>query len=294
MYLKRLRATNFGPISGFDHRLPFHEDVPQPVVVVGPNGSGKSIFLSQIINSLCTFKDLVYPDTREVDEGKVYKLRSPHYISIGADYSYLRVEFENDYCVEELVARRDKKNYSATQLPNCDNEILSAWQRLDPEEHDFFNSGAHSRTSELRTSFTSNCVLFFPHNRMEEPAWLNEDNLQYTSHLPERSSTAGSTTRRIIQYSPLRENQDWLFDVLYDRAVFETRTQNIELPFPGGPPDGVSVPVVVEISGNATSAYSASLELLREVVGDPRARFGIGQRHHRVITVEGQQGQIVS
>ena len=27
---------------------------------------------------------------------------------------------------------------------------------------------------------------------------------------------------RIINYAPLRDNQNWLFEVVFDRAVFET------------------------------------------------------------------------
>ena len=40
----------------------------------------------------------------------------------------------------------------------------------------------------------------------------------------------GHTDRKIINYSPLHDNQNWLFEVIYDRAAFEINTRNYNAP----------------------------------------------------------------
>ena len=45
-------------------------------MLVDENGSGKSILLSHIVNGLISAKGIAYPETPEVELGKVYKLRS--------------------------------------------------------------------------------------------------------------------------------------------------------------------------------------------------------------------------
>ena len=39
----------------------------------------------------------------------------------------------------------------------------------------------------------------------------------------------GQTERKVINYSPLRDNQDWLFGVNYDRVAFDLRKSPINL-----------------------------------------------------------------
>ena len=79
MYVRRIQIHNYGPIDRIDISLPFEEEVPKPVVLVGENGSGKSILLSHIVNGLLVAQQIAYPESPEVDTGKVYKLRSSTY-----------------------------------------------------------------------------------------------------------------------------------------------------------------------------------------------------------------------
>ena len=74
MYAKRIQIDNYGPIDRLDIPFPFEVDAPKPVVLVGENGSGKSILLSHIVNGLLVAQSHIYPDTPEVETGKVYKL----------------------------------------------------------------------------------------------------------------------------------------------------------------------------------------------------------------------------
>ena len=80
MYLNRIQLINNGPIQRLDVSLPFNGDKPRPIVLVGENGTGKSILLSHIVNALVAAQCVAFPEAPEVDEGKVYKLRSPSYI----------------------------------------------------------------------------------------------------------------------------------------------------------------------------------------------------------------------
>ena len=73
MYTKRLQLINYGPIKRLDIEFLFSGETPRPIVFVGENGSGKSIVLSHIVNGLLSARSVVFSETPEVDEGKVYR-----------------------------------------------------------------------------------------------------------------------------------------------------------------------------------------------------------------------------
>ena len=111
MYSKRIRLVNYGPIEKLDIEFPFDGETPKPVVLVGENGSGKSILLSHLVNGLLKAKDTVYPETPEVEPGRVYKFRTNFYIKSGSQYSFGRVDFEEDLFVSEITTLRPKQEY---------------------------------------------------------------------------------------------------------------------------------------------------------------------------------------
>ena len=95
MYAKRVQIINYGPIGELDIEFPFDGDVPKPVVLVGANGSGKSILLSHIVNGLTSAKDHAYPESPEIETGKVFKLRSGSYIKSGGECYFAKADFED-------------------------------------------------------------------------------------------------------------------------------------------------------------------------------------------------------
>ena len=109
MQAKRIQLLNYGPIDRLDIEFPFDGETPKPVVIVGANGSGKSIFLSHIINGLTSAKDHAYPESPEIEPGKVFKLRSGSYIKSGAECYFAKVDFEDGLSIGELRSRRLKK-----------------------------------------------------------------------------------------------------------------------------------------------------------------------------------------
>ena len=294
MYTKRVQIINYGPIDQLDIEFPFGGDTPKPVVLVGSNGSGKSILLSHIVNGLISAQGVVYPDTPEVEIGKVFKIRSSTYIKNGTDGYFARVDFEEGLFTQEITSGLPKKNYQTVPTGFAQGDAKDAWDRMDTTKHDLLISNfSTNNASKIEYLFSNNCVQYFPHNRFEEPAWLNEGHLNSDAELIVTVHMQGSTTRRIIKCSSLKENQNWLLDLLFDRAVLETHTVSVPLPVQEG---GQSVPVPVQIgpSGTATGVYGIALEVVRWVMkGELGARFGVGRRGNRVVSLEGANGNLV-
>lgn len=289
MYVKRVQLTNYGPVDQLDITFPFEDDTPKPVLLVGENGSGKSILLSYIVNGLISAKEIVYPETPEVEAGKVYKLRSSSYIRVGRHFYFGRVDFEDDLFVGEIRSRILKEQYQDVPTGISGTDAEEAWTQMDLNTNDhFISSISPGNENKIREIFSKNCALHFPPNRFEEPAWLNEENLRAKAEYTDLKRLKGYTSRRIINYSPLRDNQNWLFEVIYDRAAFEIRNLgNLRADLP--------IPIFVRVTGEATSTYEVALQIVRSIMReDQNVRFGIGRRLNRVVSiVKEESGQLV-
>ena len=127
LYVKKVQIINYGPIAELDIEFPFDGDVPKPVVLVGANGSGKSVLLSHIVNGLVSAKNAVYPETPEVETGKVFKLRHDSYIKAGSDCYFARVDFDEELFVAEVRARRLKREFTGTPAELLQGNPEAAW-----------------------------------------------------------------------------------------------------------------------------------------------------------------------
>ena len=293
MYAKKVQLKNYGPVEKLNIEFPFEDVSPKPVLLVGENGSGKSILLSHIVNGLVSAKGVVYPETPEVETGKVYKLRSSGYIKSGSEYYFGRVEFEDGMFISELRLRRRKREYEAAPPELSEPTIEAAWNMMNPEDSDHFDSSfSPNNKAKVEGLFAKNSVLYFPPNRFEEPAWLNEENLKARAQYMDLKHLEGYTERKVINYSPLRENQNWLFGLLYDRAVFEIQTPSINMPVRDSNTT-VPLPVFAGYSGIATGTYEVALQIVRSVVRREDARFGVGLRNDRRISIESGLGQLI-
>lgn len=295
MYTRRVQIIDYGPIDQLEIDFPFDGDTPKPIVLVGENGSGKSILLSLIVNGLIAAKDLVYPDTPEVEQGRVYKLRSTPYIRSGRELYFVKVDFEHSLFTRELRSRHLKQESASESMDFPSSEVKDAWNKVKAGTGDHFLTNFWQGNNEAKTKdiFSKNCVLYFPANRFEEPAWLNEENLNAQAEYMNLKRLQDHTDRRMINYSPLRENQNWLFEVIYDRAAFEIQTPNLALPVSDSDRT-VPIPVFAGYSGKATSVYDIALQVSRHVMNkDQNVRFGIGPRRNRVVSLEAEMGQVV-
>ena len=157
----------------------------------------------------------------------------------------------------------------------------------------FFNNYVYGFcVSPIKDIFSKNCVLYFPHNRFEEPAWLNEKNLKAQPQYMDLEHTSGSTSRKVVNYSPLHDNKNWLFEVIYDSVAFELNTRKLP-PSMHDSTREFSAPLFLGYAGNATSIYNIVLQIVQSITKVQNARFGIGKRHQRVISMESGTGQLV-
>ena len=285
MYAKRVHLVNYGPIDHLDITFPFEGDIPKPVLLVGVNGSGKSILLSHIVNGLVSAKAVAYPKSPEVELGKVYKLRSSSYVKSGNEYYFGRVDFENGLFVTEMRLQRLRREYEEEPTGLSGSDVEDAWNKMEPEGNDYFDSSfSPNNKGGVEDLFAKRCVLYFPPNRFEEPAWLNEENLKAQAQYMSLKRIQGYTSRRVIDYSPLHDNQNWLFEVVYDRAAFEVQTHRLNLPINDSNAT-FPLPVFSGYSGHATRTYETALQMVRIVTRREDARFGIGRRNNRVVSL---------
>lgn len=292
MYARRIQITNYGPIEQLDISFPFDEQGrPKPVVLVGENGSGKSILLSHIVNGLIAAKDFAYDGSPEVDSGKVYKLRSNLYIKDGGDFYFARFDFADGLFSRELRLAQPKADGAPVPPAIAGTDAQVLWDKVDAGEHDGIHLSWSTSPSEpaqrerlVQASLDHHCVLYFPSNRFDEPAWLNSDHLTGRATLGEPGTLLeGETARQVIASAPLHANRDWLFDIIFDYSTFEARAATQPLRDDDG--NVIGVRPRLEYRGQTTAIYRIALTLIRRISGLKNVQFGIGNRQSRLVSL---------
>ncbi|TWB34341.1 putative ATP-binding protein involved in virulence [Nitrospirillum pindoramense] len=284
MYIKSIEIENVGPLNLLNIQFPTRNGNPVPVILVGENGSGKSIVLSHVVNSLIVAKHEIYEDT-EVEKGRVFKYRSPDYVNSGSSYSYSSVEFDNNIKIVEWQLNATRKNFEE-KLNFCPSK--KDWGKIPEDESSFFDTNFHGRKSDVEGLFSSQCCLYFPVNRFEEPAWLNKDHLLIKSSYSELKHISGYSNRNIICESPLKNNMNWLLDILFDRATLEIVINHTNPSFfaSGNQLAGSPLPIFSGYSGTSTTIYETIINILHTLFrSSARLRFGIGNRSRRRVSV---------
>ncbi len=281
MYFKNVEIENVGPISQLSIDFPKNGEVPKPLVIVGENGSGKSILLSHLVNSLIVGKQEVF-DNVEVEKGKVYKYRSPNYVKSGKSYSFSSVVFESGIKVQEwqlLLSRTDfeeKLGYTP---------IRKEWNEIPVGENSHFNTTFRNKLNDTKDFYRKQCGVYFPVNRYEEPAWLNIDNLTSKANYTDLKLISGHSNRDIICTSPLKNNKNWLLDLIFDRQAFEIQTSQVHLTPAEGQP-AIPLNIFNGYGGQSTNIYNAVLKVLKVVLRESgNIRLGAGTRQNRQISV---------
>ena len=293
MYTKRIQIRNYGPIDHIDITFPFtdEDEKPKPILLVGENGSGKSLLLSHIVDGLMLAQGLIYPENSEVEQGKVYKIRSPYYIKSGKEYYWNQIDFERGLDFKELHLYKNKKDFPAKPDGWVGGSMDSLWDLISEDTNSIernFNRRRRTKKQIVQEIFDSNSILYFPHNRFEEPAWLNEYNLKSKAQYIDLKHIQGYANRKIINYSPLHNNKNWLFEVLFDQRVFELQTVQFPLNIKDkmGNPQTRSLSIVDAYKGAATDIYNTVLGIVRIIFrADGELRFGIGRRQGRFVSL---------
>ena len=277
MYLKRIQLESCGPILDLDITPPFESGKPQPVILVGGNGSGKSILLSYIVLGLQMAKRTAYPNAHKADSDRIYKLCSPEYIRVGHRYYFARVDYEYDLGYSELQLRSQKRTYYGVPPEGIlGSEAESLWATMNSNEAAHVDSSRLTNRDTVLEAFSRNCVLYFPSDRFENPAWLDESNLRFRASHMDIPNTAERSARKIVNVSPLKANQKWIYDVFMD-----------------------SVQRVLEKGAKATLhrpeiLFHAAMDIINTVIDhDPVLKIRIGHRHNRKVGLGDGQSIVV-
>lgn len=282
MYLKSIEIESIGPIEHVQIEFPMDGSRPMPVVIVGENGTGKSILLSHLVNSLMIGKQVIYDDV-EVEQGKVYKYRTPAYIKSGKDFSYSSVKFDSGVEVEECQLNKIKTDF--------ENELgytpaRKIWNSILGNEASTLLATFRNHIDATSDFFKKQCCLYFPVNRFEEPAWLNIENLKSKANYSDLKRISRYSNRNIICTSPLKSNKDWLLDLIFDRDVFEMQIHQFPLQTTNPNQPQFTVPIFSGYTGQSTNIYEAVLQVLKVILREKdNIRLGAGTRKNRQIAV---------
>jgi len=290
MYLRNISLRNTGPINSFDVSLPFDGDRPLPIVLVGKNGSGKSTVISFIVNAIVSLKQSVFQDI-EVENGKVYRIRSPLSINGNAGFFFSQLKFDRNVTVTEWQLSKPRINFAD---PTPLNSLDVSWQQIPPHDTSGFfpTFGELSDLARMEEMLSKNCLLFFPADRFEPPDWLNLESLSSELKLPEPERMKGRTARRIFSRNRLKPTLDWLNSVIFDMMVAEQTQIFVPLPAPpsadGQPTQGNQI-VQARLSnpGKAHAVFNAVQEVLKRVVCEQPTdtlNLMIGDRNSRIIS----------
>ena len=168
------------------------------------------------------------------------------------------------------------------------------WNSLPDNDSGVFNTNMLNNVAQVKEVIAKNCVLYFPHNRFEEPAWLNEDNLNFQVQLTDYNRYVNSTNRSIISYSPLRSNQNWFFGIAYDRGVFELQVHPFLITQEIGGEPSFQYKSQPKYSGDATNVFHIADDTVRVITGISNAQFVIGSRRNRRVAVVSETEGIIA
>lgn len=292
MFIRHLEIDNYGPIEHLDIDFPIDGAAPVPLVLVGANGSGKTIVLSHIVNSLLMAQSLAYPAARELPENKVYKIRSGHYIRLGRAFSYSRIEFDGGFETTELCYSRAKKENEPLPDELSDTVSEGFWNEMQAGSNSSISSNVRSETQRQAAgrSYRNGCVLYFPSERTESPAWLNPVVLEEGASELDLSRFEGDTDRVLVNERSMRTNRDWLIGVLFDKHALDVQIQRFPI---AGADSSLTVDILTGYRGDANALYDAVIAILQLVTDRVGTRFGIGRRNHRIVSLINGNEQVV-
>ncbi|MBE9032805.1 hypothetical protein IQ266_24000 [filamentous cyanobacterium LEGE 11480] len=283
MYLQRISLENVGPIDKVEINLSFHANgCPKPCLLVGENGSGKSLVVAHIVNALLSAKQVAYDDT-EVEKGKVYKYRSPTYIKSGSSFSYSETIFDGDLWVKEWQLLSKRSDFEEN-LKYC--SIRPEWMQIPETEFSYFDSNFHLQEEKTKKLLNQGCLLYFPVNRFEEPAWLNYDNLTLRADYTDLKRTERFSNRQLISLFSLKRNQNWLLDLLLDRNIYDLHIGKLNPELLKTDFKEIGINFFGGWHGASTNIYQSILDILKVVLRtEGNIRFGANSRKDRRIVV---------
>lgn len=290
MYLREIEIESTGPIDYIKLMPDLNNGAPKPQIIVGENGSGKSILLAHIVNSLLCAKQVLYQNV-EVENGKVYKLRSANYIRSGANFSRASVSFGPSLKCDEWQLRSDRR-YVEETLGVCSTN--RQWADIPMDSNNYFKHNFQDILTDTESLIDSQCCLYFPVNRFEDHAWLNVENLKGRITYSERKHYAGISDRQIIHTSPLRDNLNWLLDVAFDRTAYDLLTVPVPIPTNNTATTALNISAFLGFHGPNSDIFNAVTTITKSILQlDGAERLGFGPRNNRVATIVSNDSNII-
>lgn len=275
MYLTSLKLLNTGPISKLNIECGFHSDgSPKPVIIVGKNGTGKTIAIAHIVSAIISAHSSNFDDA-DVERGKVFKLRSPEYVRHGTDHSVGEVQFSNGFFVREAQLNKPKSEFADDVVDYSD------WASVPEDEMSHLSSNVLELKKAIKKDLGAGTHIYFPPNRFEEPAWLNELNLKNKVEYTSLKRYSNYSNRPTVIHSPMRDIQSWLLDLIYDSYAVERKLAPQPSYVSGLPAR------LLEVRDGPASRILASVEEILQIIFDRNGSVGwsVGMRNSRQIGV---------
>lgn len=293
MYIKNILINNYGALSSFNLEFPFNENgSPKPIVLVGKNGSGKTLLTSSIVDSLIEIKRANFRTINETKENSYYKAGKKDYITVGENYSFVRVEFSKGDGSSIYY------NDIASTQPTKTRELLQHYNiNLNQEFIDYgFSKTINGDTKGI---FEKNAILYFPVNRYYNPAWLVDSD---DPRIQTVENYVGQSNDNFIKTNVIKEIESWILDVILDSELYEKIPLMVQAYIPVGN-NFIPIPGQVIRSSNGKNTkiqilinQILTIILKSKIPNLETARFGIsskeaGRKISVIIKENGVEGE---
>ena len=278
MYIRKIHVENYGPIHNIDYALPFDKSgKPMPVILVGQNGTGKTLLLSVILQALIELKRNFYRELAEVHQNNLYSVSSFQYITVGTDFAYYRLDFDEAYYMSMIAQNYDtvKNIYSPEKYPD-----------LDINNYSLKETGFYYNVNPLKQNvFEHDIFLYFPAGRYYIPSWINANNKRL-SFINDKANYVGIDDYGIVQYNILENLEAWLLDVVIDQLLYEQQSVTVGIEQNG------QIIEQLPLTGRNTDIHYAINEVISKLFvrkGCASARFAISRKRYRTISIIGRK-----
>ncbi len=224
IYLQKAIFKNVAPFGDLD--LTF--DQGQVIIFSGVNGRGKTTILSYVADAFFEFaREAGFDDVFE-NKHKYYRICSPSSILGGQKFSlaYFRFKCENDnFDYVEIVGELTAKEY---------NGIVDLEQKINFEKFDetLKNQNSYKHvfvdSQKAKDVFKKNILTYFPSDRLEVPAWLNET--EYKNHrFNTRQKFSENLDKNIESRVVSHQIANWVLDVILDEMINDKKQYHSQI-----------------------------------------------------------------
>ena len=137
--------------------------------------------------------------------------------------SFSELQFSDGFSEEEIVSYRRENNLR--EYYSLPDKAAEAFRRLDLKHNSQLKNNFSSDPDKTRKAMTGPHI-YFPPNRFEDPAWINDQYLRNKIDFFSIKKYVNHSNLKVIEHSPMKENQTWLLDLLFYSFLVEKRSSN--------------------------------------------------------------------